>query len=166
VPTFPPGTVEGEIDGGGTRWTVKLANLVGSVTEVALTVTVLAAAMLAGALYVTVVAVAADKVPEPVAGITDHVTPAVFGSLVTEAVMDSVPLCSSVTGAAGDVMATTIAALIVMLRGPLVVLKPRESVTFTVKDKVPAAVGVPLMTPVPELIVRGAIAPAGTTTYV
>jgi len=47
---LPPGRVAGVIAGGGTRLTVKVALFVVSATDVALTVALLAAVMLEGAL--------------------------------------------------------------------------------------------------------------------
>ena len=57
-------------------------------------------------------------------------------------------------GKVGGVIAS--APLMVMERLPVVVLKPRESVTFMENVAVPAAVGVPLIIPVPELMAKEA----------
>ena len=134
--------------------TVKVFDLVGSVTDVAVNVVLLAAVTLAGALYVVVVVVEPLKEPRPVTA--DHVTPAAgLGSLLTVAVTDCVLVWSSVTGPVGD-NDTEIAALIVMLRLPVVAVLLTESVTFTVKVNVPAAVGGPaLIAPVAAPKVKG-----------
>jgi hypothetical protein len=71
-----------------------------------------------------------------------------MGSLVTVAVTNWVLVWSSVSGPVGDKV-TEIAALIVMLRLPVVAVKPCESVALTVNVEVPAAVGGPaLISPV------------------
>ena len=100
------------ICGGGTRLTVNVADLVGSVTEVAVNVAVLATPTVPGALYVVEVIVEPVTDPRPVA--TDQFTPALFGSLFTVAVTNCVLPWSSVTGLTGE-NPTVIAGLIVML---------------------------------------------------
>ena len=73
------------ICGGGTKLIVNVADLVGSVTDVALKVAVLATVTDAGALYVAEVVVWPVSEPRPVT--VDQVTPAVgLGSLFTVAV--------------------------------------------------------------------------------
>jgi hypothetical protein len=103
---------------------------------------------------VTVVAVAPVSVPSPVT--VDQFTPEPeTGSLFTVAVTSCVFPWSRVTGPVGDNV-TVMAGLIVMLREPVVAVNPRESVTLTVKVKVPAAVGGPaLINPVDAPRVRG-----------
>ena len=125
---------------------VKILDLVGSVTEVAVKVAELATVTVAGALYVAEVVVWPLKVPRPVT--VDQFTPALLGSLLTVAVTNCVLLWSSVTGLAGD-RPTVIATLMVMLRFPVVAVKPSESVTLTLNVKGPAVVGGPaLISPV------------------
>jgi hypothetical protein len=118
------------ICGGGTKLTVNVADLVGSVTEVALNVAVLAAPTLAGALYVVVVVVEPVSDPRPVTA--DHVTPALLGSFVTVAVTNCVLPWSSVTGPVGE-NPTVIAGLIVTLSPVVVAVLPTESVNLTAK---------------------------------
>ena len=57
-------------------------------------------------------------------------------------------------GKVGAVIAR--APLTVSVRLPVAAEKPSESVTFTVNVEVPATVGVPLITPVAGLSVKGA----------
>jgi hypothetical protein len=154
--TFPAAIVVVVTEGGGTRLMVNVADLFGSVIEVAFTVAVLADAMLPGALYVTVLVV--DPVNDPRPLVIDQFTPALPGSLVTVAVINCVLPWSRVTGVAGA-SPTVIAALIVTLRPLAVAVKPNESVTFTLNCKVVAVVGVPLITPVFTLMTKGAIEP-------
>ena len=103
--------------------------MVGSVFDVAVNVAVLAALTLEGALYVVEVVVEPLSDPSPVTA--DQFTPALLGSLLTVAVTSFVSPWSRVTGLLGD-NATLIAALIVILRLPVVAVKPSESVTLTV----------------------------------
>jgi hypothetical protein len=72
------------INGGGSRETEKLADLVGSVTEDAVNVAMLVTVIVVGALYVIVLDVEPVREPRPVN--PDQVTPALFGSLFTVAV--------------------------------------------------------------------------------
>ena len=90
-----------------------------------------------------------EPVSEPRPVTADQVTPAAgLGSLFTVAVTNWDLVSSSVSGPAGDKV-TEIAALMVMLRLPVVAVKPCESVTLTVNVEVPAAVGGPaLISPV------------------
>ena len=105
------------IFGGKIRLIVKLADLLGSVFEVAVTTAVLATVTLAGALYVTVVAELCP-VNEPSPLVSAQVTPALLGSLLVVAVINCVTPWSKLSGLAGD-SATVMAGLIVMLRLPL-----------------------------------------------
>ena len=103
------------------------------------------------------VEVVAEPLSEPSPVTADQVTPATgMGSLFTVAVSNWVLPWSSVTGPVGAKV-TERAALIVMLRLPVVAVKPCESVTLTVNVEVPAAVGGPLLiSPVEAPRVSGA----------
>ena len=140
------------ITGGGSSETEKLADLVGSVIEVAVNVAMLVEAIVAGALYVIVVVVEAVSDPSPVNA--DHVTPALAGSLLTVAVTNWVVFWSMAKGCAGARI-TLIGELMVMLRPLVVALLPTESISLTAKGYVPATVGGPavieVLAPVAEL---------------
>jgi hypothetical protein len=69
--------------------------------DVATTVTVVAALTLAGALYVAAVVVVGVSVPDPVAGVSAQVTPALAVSSRTRAVMLIVCPCPIVCGLLG-----------------------------------------------------------------
>jgi hypothetical protein len=128
------------IVGGGSSETEKLADLLGSVIDVAVNVAMLVVEMLAGALYVTVLVVDPLNEPSPVS--VDQVTPALLGSLFTVAVINCEVFWSIENGCAGEKV-TLMAGLIVMLR-PLVVAEfPTESVSLTENGNVPDADGGP-----------------------
>ena len=86
--------------------------------------------------------VEALRLPRPVT--VDQVTPAWLGSLATVAVINCVVPWSIDFGLLGDNV-TEIAAVIVIEREPVVAVKPRESVTFTVNVNVLATVGGPAL---------------------
>ena len=128
------------ITGGGSRETEKVADLVGSVTEVAVKVEILGEVTVVGALKVIVVDAGPVSEPSPVTA--DQVTPALLKSLLTVAVINCVVFWSIAKGSAGDKV-TLIGGLIVMLRPVVVAVLPTESVSLTVNGNVPAAVGGP-----------------------
>ena len=109
--------------------TVKVLDLVGSVTEVAVNVAVLAAPTVAGALYVIEVVDAAVSEPRPVTA--DQLTPALPGSLFAVAVISCVVFWSMVNGLVGENV-TLIAGLIEMLSPVVVAALPTESTSLTV----------------------------------
>lgn len=108
---------------------MKVLDLVGSVTEVAMNVAVLAEPTVAGALYVTdaVVAPVSDPRPERL----DQFTPAFFESLFAVAVISCVVFWSIANGLEGEKV-TLIGGLIVMLRPLVVAALPTESISLTV----------------------------------
>lgn len=88
--SVPAGKLGFAITGGGSRETENVADLVGSVTDVAVNEAMLEEVIVTGALYVTVVDVGPLIAPAPVN--VDHVTPALPGSLFTVAVINCVVL--------------------------------------------------------------------------
>ena len=88
MPTVPAGMVVVVMTGGGTRVTVAVAVLVGSLIDVAVMTTVVVVVTLTGALYVTPVVVAPLREPGPLVMV--QFTPALLASLATVAVMAKV----------------------------------------------------------------------------
>ncbi len=88
----------------------------------------------------TVVDVCPLSEPSPVS--VDQLTPALFGSLLTVAVINCVVFWSIAKGCVGD-RVMLIGGLIVMLRPLVVAVLPTESVSFTANGYVPATVGGP-----------------------
>jgi hypothetical protein len=113
---------------------VEEADRVGSVTEVAVTVTLLPVGAITGAVYVADVAVILLNVPQAPAPllphVTDQVTPAFLESLVTVAVSAAVALVASKAGAPES--ATEMAVIVIVDDADFVGSVTDVAVTVTV----------------------------------
>ena len=88
---MPAGSVVVVMDGGGSTLIWSEADCPGKETDVAVTVTIVSEATAAGALYVAAVVVTPVRVPAPEGGFKLQFTPAPDESLLTAAVMETVP---------------------------------------------------------------------------